>query len=94
MLYCCGTPFSVYAQRIKNMKSKSILPKTLIYLLSSISIATIIFMFIFVFYKAWPVVSVNGLSLLTTGGFDAQIQSAFTSTADSPLLKFGFLGLI
>lgn len=70
------------------------MPKTVIYLLSAISIAIIIFIFLFVFYRAWPVMSASGLSLITTGGFDVQIQEAFYDTADKPMLNFGLLGLI
>jgi phosphate transport system permease protein len=73
---------------------KSGLPKCVIYLLSAISIAIIVFIFIFVFYRAWPVIKSSGLSLLTKGGFDVQIQEAFYSTAEAPMLNFGFLGLI
>lgn len=70
------------------------LPKAVIYLLSAISIAIILFIFLFVFYRAWPVISASGFSLLTTGGFDVQIQEAFGASADTPMLNFGFLGLI
>jgi phosphate transport system permease protein len=70
------------------------LPKAVIYLLSAISIAIIIFIFIFVFYRAWPVIKASGLSLITTGGFDSQIQNAFYASAAEPMLNFGFLGLI
>jgi phosphate transport system permease protein len=70
------------------------LPKSVIYLLSAISIAIIVFIFGFVFYRAWPVISTSGLSLVTTGGFDSQIQTAFYATAEEPMLSFGLLGLI
>lgn len=70
------------------------LPKAIIYLLSAISIAIIIFIFLFVFYRAWPVIRNSGISLLTTGGFDVQIQDAFSAPGDTPMLNFGFLGLI
>jgi phosphate transport system permease protein len=70
------------------------LPKVIIYLLSAISIAIIVFIFMFVFYRAWPVIKASGISLLTTGGFDSQIQEAFYSSATEPMLSFGFLGLI
>jgi phosphate transport system permease protein len=68
------------------------IPKTVIYLLSAISVAIIVFVIIFVFYRAWPVIKTSGLSLLTNGGFDAQIQEAFF--APEPMYQFGFLGLI
>lgn len=73
---------------------QSHLPKSIIYIFSGISIAIIIFIFLFVFYRAWPVISANGLSLLSTSGFDVQIQEAFGAPADTPMLTFGFLGLI
>lgn len=76
------------------MKKNSVVPQAVIYTLSSLSIATIVFMFIFVFYKASPVVSASGLSLITTGGFDAQIQTAFALSSGGQSLSFGLLGLV
>ena len=70
------------------------LPKLIIYLLSAISIAIIGFIFVFVFYKAFPIIRESGSRLITTGGFDRQIQEAFYSSADEPMLSFGILGLI
>jgi len=70
------------------------LPKIIIYMLSAVSIAVIIFIFIFIFYRAAPVIAESGISLLTTGGFDQQINEAYNSPEDDPMLKFGFLGLI
>ena len=70
------------------------LPKIIIYLLSAVSVAVIIFIFIFIFYRAFPVVKESGASLFVTGGFDQQINDAFYSSEDDPMLKFGFLGLI
>ena len=70
------------------------LPKAVIYLLSAISIAIIAFIFVFVFYRAWPVIKASGLSLLTKGGFDSQVQEAFNSPDTQPMLKYGLLGLI
>lgn len=70
------------------------LPKIVIYMLSAVSIAVIIFIFIFVFYRAFPVIKESGISLFTTGGFDQQIQEAFYSSEDDPMLHFGILGLI
>jgi len=79
------------------MKMKKItgnLPKIIIYFFSAISIAVIVFIFFFVFYKAYPVIKESGISLFTTGGFDTQIQQAFYSSEAEPMLSFGLLGLI
>jgi phosphate transport system permease protein len=62
--------------------------------LSAISIAVIVFIFFFVFYKAFPVLKESGISLFSTGGFDRQIQQAFYSSEVDPMLSFGLLGLI
>ncbi len=70
------------------------LPQAVIYLLSAVSIAVIVFIFFFVFYKAWPAIRENGLLLFTKGGFDAQIQDAFYSSDSEPMLTFGLLGLL
>lgn len=70
------------------------LPEAVIYLLSAASIAVIVFIFLFVFYKAFPVLRASGLSLFTSGGFDKQIQDAFYSSEADPVLSFGILGLI
>lgn len=70
------------------------LPEAVIYLLSAVSIAAIVFIFLFVFYKAYPVLRASGLSLFTSGGFDKQIQDAFYSSEADPVLSFGILGLI
>ena len=70
------------------------LPKIMIYLLSAVSIAVIAFIFIFIFYRAMPVITESGVSLLTTGGFDEQLDKSFNSPENEPMLKFGFLGLI
>jgi phosphate transport system permease protein len=69
-------------------------PQIIICLLSAISIAVIAFVFIFVFYKAYPVIKASGLALLTTAGFDRQIQDAFYASEAEPMLRFGLLGLI
>lgn len=76
------------------MKKHDVLPKAIITFLSAISIAVIAFIFIFIFYKAYPTIKVSGMSLFTTGGFDKQIQAAFYSSDASPMLHFGLLGLI
>jgi phosphate transport system permease protein len=53
-----------------------------------------VFIFFFVFYKAFPDLKESGISLLTTGGFDRQIQQAFYSSEADPIFSFGLLGLI
>jgi len=82
---------------IKKTASEAI-PKYLIYLFATISIAIIIFIFIFVFHKASPVIIESGLSLVTEGGFDRQmneaIYQAYYAADEEPLLQFGYLGLI
>ena len=70
------------------------LPAICIKILAGVSIALIIFIFIFIFYQAWPVIQASGLELLTTHNFDTQISEAFYSSAQSPVLNFGLLGLI
>jgi len=70
------------------------LPQIIIYFLSALSIAVIAFIFIFIIYKAYPVIKASGVSLLTAGGFDRQIQQAFYSSEAEPMLNFGLRGLI
>jgi len=83
-------------QRVQNKANKrtDAISKYLIYILSAISIAVIFLIFIFVFSKAWPVIKGSGLSLVTSGGFDRQIQEGFYSADADPLLRYGLLGLI
>jgi len=69
-------------------------PKYIITLLSVVSILIIALIFVFVFYKAASVIGASGFGLVTQGGFDAQIQEAFYSPPDTPMLVFGLLGLI
>ncbi|MCL2456973.1 MAG: phosphate ABC transporter permease subunit PstC [Defluviitaleaceae bacterium] len=74
------------------------IPQYLIYFFATVSIAIIIFIFLFVFHKAFPVIRESGLSLVTEGGFDKQmneaIYQAYYTSDEEPLLKFGYLGLI
>ena len=87
--------FFMNTHNIKNIKKiTASLPKIIIYFLSAISIAVIAFIFIFIFYKAFPVIKESGISLLTKSGFDEQIQEAFYSSESDPMLMFGLLGLI
>lgn len=77
-----------------NKTSSLDVPKILISILAAVSIAVIAFIFIFVFYKAAPVLQASGLGFITKGGFDTQISEAFNSSSDAPALNFGMLGLI
>lgn len=70
------------------------LPKIIIYFLSAVSVAVIGFIFIFILYKAYPVIKASGISLFTSGGFDSQINEAFYSSDADPVLNFGCAGLI
>lgn len=60
--------------------------------LSVISFIIIFFIFIFVFWKAWPVIRESGLGLILNKGFDKQISDAFYS--EGSMLTYGLLGLI
>lgn len=70
------------------------IPKISICILAAVSIAIIAFIFLFVFYKGAPVFHASGLSYITKGGFDSQIQEAFFASGAEPSLSFGMLGLI
>ena len=59
-----------------------------------ISIIIIVFVFYFVFSKAWPTLQASGTSLFTQGGFDEQVREAFGRTAGEPNVVFGMLGLL
>ncbi|MEI7884429.1 MAG: phosphate ABC transporter permease subunit PstC [Clostridia bacterium] len=77
-----------------NKKAKWDFAKYGIQLLSFVSIAIIFFIFIFVFYRAWPALKVSGIGFFTQGGFDTQIQDAFNSESGVKAIPFGMLGLI
>lgn len=66
----------------------------MIYFLSAVSVAVIGFIFVFILYRAFPVIKASGISLFTSGGFDSQINEAFYSSDADPMLNFGLLGLI
>jgi phosphate transport system permease protein len=70
------------------------IPEMTMKILATASIAIITFIFIFVFMRAWPVLSASGIGFFTKAGFDRQISEAFYSPADDPMLVFGMLGLI
>jgi phosphate transport system permease protein len=53
----------------------------------------ILFIFIFVFIEAAPVIRNSGMGLLTQTGFDRQISEAFYAPTDQPMLTFGMAGL-
>ncbi|MCL1872988.1 MAG: phosphate ABC transporter permease subunit PstC [Clostridiales bacterium] len=84
----------MYSIQHRSQKRAESLPKYLIYLFSAISIAVIFLIFIFVFSKAWPVIKNSGLSLITSSGFDRQVQEGFYSSDAEPLLHYGLLGLV
>jgi phosphate transport system permease protein len=58
------------------------------------SIVVIALIFVFVFYKAAPVIGASGVGLALSGGFDTQVSKAFYAPAGSPTPAFGMLGLI
>jgi len=60
--------------------------------LAGVGVLMILFIFIFVFLRAWPVMRESGLGMLVNTGFDQQIPEALHSY--TPMLNFGFLGLI
>ena len=70
------------------------LPRITISTLAAVSIAIMVFIFLFVFNEAAPVFRASGLGYIIKGGFDTQIQEAFFSTGEEPMLVFGMLGLI
>ncbi|MCL1829510.1 MAG: phosphate ABC transporter permease subunit PstC [Oscillospiraceae bacterium] len=74
-------------------KINEILPSAIIRILSLFTVIAMIFIFVFVFSKAMPVLRNSGVGLITNTGFDSQIRTAFSS-ADEPMLEFGLLGLI
>lgn len=89
-----NTSYQKKTKLSKPNKVKMMLPEVIIKLLASVSLIIIVFIFIFVFMKAWPVFRDSGINYFTKGGFDKQIQEAFYSTEENPMLQFGMLGLI
>ena len=81
---------------MKNVKTRNAdrIPEMLIKTVSFFAVLTIIFIFFFVFSKAWPVFRESGIEYFTTTGFDTQISEAFYASSDEPVLKFGMLGVI
>ncbi|SMC37774.1 phosphate ABC transporter permease subunit PstC [Papillibacter cinnamivorans] len=69
-------------------------PEKLIHILSLVSVLAIIFIFVFVGIKAWPVIRASGAGLVATAGFDKQVSEAFFAPAEAPVYTFGLLGLI
>ena len=74
-------------------KLNDLIPETIIRILSLFAVVAIIFIFYFVFSKAMPVITANGIGLFTKTGFDNQVRTAFSSH-DGSVLEFGMLGLI
>ncbi len=68
--------------------------ETVIHMLAGAGVLMILFIFTFVFLRAWPVLKESGLGLVLEAGFDTQISDAYFSSASAPMLKFGLLGLI
>jgi phosphate transport system permease protein len=62
--------------------------------MASISVVVIAFIFLFIIYKALPVIRSSGLDLLTTNNFDEQVTEGFYDVAGSPMRRFGLLGLL
>jgi ABC-type phosphate transport system permease subunit len=61
---------------------------------AAVSILFILSIFVFITMKAWPVLKASGVSLITTNGFDQQVNDAFNSVAGQESYRFGLLGLI
>jgi len=80
---------SLYARRFRPD-----IPGIVISLLSVVSILIIAMIFVFIFVKAAPVIGASGPGLIFNSGFDQQVQEAFYSPPDAPMLVFGLLGLI
>jgi phosphate transport system permease protein len=79
---------------LKKRKTAELLPEILIKAGAYLSIAIIVFIFFFVFSKAFPTIRSSGVSLFTTGGFDQQIRDAFNKPKGYPDVAFGMLGLL
>jgi phosphate transport system permease protein len=60
--------------------------------LAGVGVLVILFIFFFVFLRAWPVIRESGPGLLVNSGFDQQVSEAVRSY--EPMLNFGFFGLI
>ena len=63
-------------------------------LLAVTSFVIIVFLFLFVFMKAWPVFKASGFGLFVKAGFDRQISEAFYAPPGEPMYAFGMFGLI
>ena len=60
--------------------------------LAGAGVLVILFIFGFVFLRAWPVIRASGFGLFANTGFDRQVVDAFHTYP--PNFTFGFLGLI
>lgn len=80
--------------RIKRHKIRDQLCEKGIFILTIISALIIVFIFVFIFNKAWGVFRYNGISFITNTGFDQQVKEAFNAPANEPHWQFGVLGLI
>lgn len=76
------------------MGKKDAFWEKLIFFLTILSALMIIFIFVFIFAKAWPVLKYNGLGFIANTGFDEQFRNAFRAEAGKPSWEFGVLSLI
>jgi len=60
--------------------------------LAGVGVIVILFIFGFVFLRAWPVIRASGIGLFANTGFDRQVMESFHS--EVPSYVFGLLGLI
>lgn len=88
------TKSKVEHSRIKRYKLRDVLCEKGVFLLTVISALIIVFIFIFIFNKAWGVFKYNGIGFITNIGFDQQVLEAFNAPANEPHWQFGVLGLL
>lgn len=65
-----------------------------VFLFTVVSALLIVFIFIFIFSKAWGVIKFNGLGFIFNTGFDKHIDTAFNASADNPHWEFGAFALL
>ena len=75
-----------------NSRVSEKIAETVMSALAGAGVLVILFIFGFVFLRAWPVIRASGFGLFTNTGFDRQVVEAFH--AYPPSFVFGFLGLI
>ncbi len=84
----------VNADKMKLRKISDGIWERLIFFFTFLSAMMIIFIFIFILMKAWPVLKASNIGFVTNTGFDGQIRDAYNAPADNPVLEFGVLSLI